>query len=307
MAHITTSHLGVNPMSDHYIMKESQQLTEELMQVMDFTLEELALNRRSQLSNRQRNKLRRLGGTRNILIDLWLGILVVGGGIGAPYVFIYWLPVAGVVLALVLIVSMPILIVKRSRAMLDEIERQRYPIPMIIINVVLGVVLMSAWIGFAYIYVVSSTTPSTSINNLLLVAFGMILLGPIVYLIRRAFHKEVQMLEGPITVEAEGFGPQRDQWSSELGAITNIGLLAAVVARNLLQGRGTGKRAEDFKFVTGYSVCIGKRNFHFVSSAGIGQAFVDGVHYRLYYSYAYPVPLLLSAEAVSLGNLEDSP
>jgi hypothetical protein len=283
----------------------TQQLTEDLMRVMDFTLDELNLNRSGQLSSRQRERLHRIGGKQNILFDLSLGILVVGGGTGAPYLFVHWHPIVGAVLALLLVIFVPIVMVKRSRSMMDETELHRWEKPMIISNVVLGAVPMIGWMGFAYVYITSTSSPSTSVNSLLIIALGMLLLGPSIYLLQNILRKEVRFVEGPVKVEAEGFGPRSDQWSSELGFMVNLSLLTAVVLRNLLQGRGIGQHGEDFKFVTGYSVSVGRQKFHFLSSTGIGQTFVDGVRYRLYYGSAYPLPLLLSAEALPLDRPGD--
>jgi len=218
----------------------------------------------------------------------------VGGGTTAPYVFTRWSPVLGALLALALVVSVPLMMVKLSLSQMDEAQVRQWGTFAVISNAVLGILFAIGWMLAAYQILLTSDMPETTVRILLVIGLGMILVGPLIYWLRGG--REVRFVEGTVKVTAEGFGPRREIWTSELGFISNVSILAAVVARNLIQGRGVGKRSEDFKFVRSHSITVGKRKFY--TTTEIGKSFVDGARYRVYYASAYPLPLLVSGEAL---------
>ncbi len=103
-----------------------QQLTEALMLALDFTPDDLELNRKRKLSKRQRIRLHHTGGIRLTWRGLSLGLLLVGGGTSAPYFCLTGNPLRGGLTAALVIVLMPLMMIEMSLFQMDEQMRQRY-------------------------------------------------------------------------------------------------------------------------------------------------------------------------------------
>lgn len=274
-----------------------QPLNEALMLSMDFTPDELDLNRsRRRLSQRQRARLKRMGGFALIWRGLCLGLLLVGGGTSAPYLFISGNTLFGGFTAVLVIVLMPLMMIEMSFFQMDEATRQRHGKAAVVSNAVLGILFASAFTMFVYDVLNRSESKVGFVQNLLVAGIGAVLVGPLIYLFQYLFFPEVRVVEGKAKIEPEGFGSEQSAWKNELGVIANLTMLAAVLTRNLMQGRGLGSRPEDFKFITGYSVIIGNRKFY--TSKAIAKSFVQGATYRVYFTSGNPLPILLSGEAL---------
>ncbi len=166
----------------------------------------------------------------------------------------------------------------------------------VVSNAVLGILFAFAYMMFVYYLLNQSDSTRAFVQNFLIAGIGGFFVGPFLYLLKLIFFPEVRVIEGQARIEAEGFGPERSAWSSELGVVANLSLLVAVIGRNLIQGRGVGSRPEDFKFVTSHSVVIGKHKFD--TTTAVARSFVEGGQYRVYYTSGNPLPVLISGEAL---------
>lgn len=168
---------------------------------------------------------------------------------------------------------------------------------MVATNMVFGVFAISSWMGFIYFFIpLAEASASALVTRLLLFSLVAILVGPLIHLLLNIWRKEVRLIEGHVKIETEGLGSERRVWSSEIGVLANLSLLTALVTRNILRRQGVGRHPEDFKFFPSYSVVIGKRKFY--TGIDAGRLFVDGAYYRVYYVSVYPLPVLVSAEAL---------
>lgn len=194
---------------------------------------------------------------------------------------------------------------ERQRQRLGDLGRQQTPFAVIPL---IALAILTLIVGVAAAYLIlqnrdnlqqmwTNNPSSGSVVAVLIVSVISVVMGYRYYMSSRGLSKyEIYSVEGYIKADVEGIGPNRQMWRNELAFLIGAGLIGTMFVRNVLRGRAFSTRKEDYMLLSGYRVTVGKRSFHVLKP--IGRSFENGMLYRLYYVKTYPLPMLISGEAL---------
>ena len=196
-----------------------------------------------------------------------------------------------------------------QKRMLGAMGGQQMPFAIIPL---VGMALLTLISGIAVVYLLSQTgfnfsqmVAANASSGTVVAVFIVVLISTVMAYryypgSRGLSNGAVHSIEGYVKKDVEGIGPNKQMWRNELAFVVGAGIIGTMFVRNVFRGRGISTQKEDYILHYGYRLKVGKRTFHVVKP--IGQAFETGVLYRVYYLKTYPMPMLISGEALDASS-----